>query len=185
MGLRRSRTRAFTLIEAMIVVAIVGVLALLATLAYRRWVRTAHLSEAQDMVASIRAAEESFRAENGGYLSVSPQLGVGRDYPAATPGAFKTAWGGACGVCNATNSWALLNIQPSGPLAFGYSLLASNVSNTAPPNLTVNGNTVDTSAVTAPWYLIEADGDVNGDGVFTTVYGLSGTNVVYIDKEGE
>src|SRR5258708_39680807 len=100
--------RAFTLIEAMIVVVIVGVLAPLATVAYRKWVQGSRLAEAQDLVASIRTAEESFRAENGGYLNVSKALGPGNDYPAATPGSFKTGWGAACSTCVTPTSWQAL-----------------------------------------------------------------------------
>src|SRR5579884_3265977 len=110
--------RAFTLIEAMVVVVIIGVLAVLAIVAYRKWVQSSRMAEANDMLANIRTAEESFRAENGGYLSVSKSLGPGDLYPAATPGAFKTAWGGACGTCVA--SWSSLAVQPAGALYFGY-----------------------------------------------------------------
>jgi prepilin-type N-terminal cleavage/methylation domain-containing protein len=186
---RRRRARAYTLIEVMIVVALVGILALLASQGYQRWMRTAFLTEAQDMVANIRAAEESFMAENGGYLSVSAGLGPGYDYPAPTPGAFKTAWGGACSACVAGVSWTSLNVSPNAPLAFGYSLLAStNASPSVPAavtSVTVNGQSLNTSALTAPWYFIEADGDMNGDGVFTKVYGDSATNQVFISDEGE
>jgi prepilin-type N-terminal cleavage/methylation domain-containing protein len=176
------RTRAFTLIEAMIVVVIVGLLAVLATIAYRRWVHSAYLTEAQNMVANIRSAEESFRAENGGYLKVSNALGPGNDYPAATPGKFKTGWGATCGNCIA--QWSSLNVQASGPVAFGYSLDASN---TASPVIsrTVNGAALDISAMTIPWYFVEADADMDGNGVFTKVYGMSATNRIFIDNEGE
>jgi prepilin-type N-terminal cleavage/methylation domain-containing protein len=182
MGLRRD-SRGFTLIEAMAVVAIVGVLAMLAVLSYRRWVHSAYLTEAHNMVSNIRAAEESFLAENGGYLSVSKFLGPPHDYPAATPGKFTTAWGAPCGDCAV--EWSTLNIQPSGPLAFGYSVVADNKN--APPGIskTVGGKTIDVSAVTAPWYYIEADGDMDGNGVFTNVYAVSQTNQLFVDHEGE
>src|ERR1700722_14182001 len=98
--------RGFTLIESMIIVAMIGVLSVLAVLGYRRWVRSAYMTEAHDMVSSIRAAQESFRAENAGYLSVSNGLGVGSDYPLLTPGPQKTQWGGACAGCvNAVKGW--------------------------------------------------------------------------------
>ncbi len=183
----RSR-EGFTLIESMIVVVIVGVLSLVAVAAYRRWVQTAYLTEAQDMVKGIRAAQESFRAENGGYVNVSKGLGPGFDYPLATPGRSKTAWGGTCSGCNnPSTGWSALNVSATAPLAFGYSTIASLPTDTAGPSakLTVNGKQIDLSNVTAPWYIVEADGDTNGDGVFCNVYGVSATNEVYVNNEGE
>jgi prepilin-type N-terminal cleavage/methylation domain-containing protein len=182
MGLRR-QTRGFTLIEAMAVVAIVGVLAMLGVLSYRRWVHSAYLTEAHNMVANIRAAEESFRAENGGYLGVSKALGPGHDYPRATPDKNTTAWGGPCADCIAP--WSTLNIQPSGPLVFGYSVVSDISTGNKLPANTVGGKTIDVSAVTAPWYYIEADGDIDGNSVFTNVYSVSQTNQLFVDHEGE
>jgi prepilin-type N-terminal cleavage/methylation domain-containing protein len=185
MGMVRS-ARAFTLIETMIVVTLVGILAVVATLAYRRWVRTAYLSEAQDIVNNIRAAEESFRAENGGYLGISNGLGPPNDYPATTPGNFKTAWGGTCTGCAPNMQWSMLNIQPNAPLAFGYSVVADNTAASAGHALPLNGQQLDiANGMPAPWYLIEADGDTDGNQVFTHVYGLSATNRIFIDNEGE
>jgi prepilin-type N-terminal cleavage/methylation domain-containing protein len=186
---RGLRARGFTLVEAMMVVVIVGVLGLIASLGYRRWTHTAYLAEATDMVANIRAAEESFRAENGGYITISSSLGPGHDYPAATPGRFKSAWGGSCGGC--VNQWSTLNVAPSGPVAFGYALVAANTATTGNgsplpvPTLTLNGASMDLSAVVPPWYVAEADGDLDGNGVFTHVYGLSATSQIYVDNEGE
>ncbi len=184
MGLR-GRNRAFTLVEAMIVVVIVGVLALLATMAYRRWVHSAYLVEAQDMVANIRSAQESFRAENGGYLPVSTQLGPGYDYPATTPGRFKTAWGGPCSGCLSPNAWTSLNVQPNAPLAFGYSLIVNVGAQPPSSALKVDGKNLDLTAMVAPWYIVEADADMDGNGVFMNVYAVSTTNQVYVNNEGE
>jgi len=182
----RRRPRAFTLIEAMIVVILVGILAVVATVAYRRWLQTAYLTEAQDMVGNIRSAEESFRAENGGYLGISAGLGPPHDYPASTPGQFKTAWGGPCADCPRLQ-WSALNVHSGAPLIFGYSVIAGDQTN--PPSsivITVNGSVVDLSAMyTAPWYIVEADGDTNGDGIFCHVWGMSGTSQLMIDNEGQ
>jgi type IV pilus assembly protein PilA len=190
----RDRARAFTLVEAMIVAVIVGALAVIALVGYRRWVRTAYLAEAQDMVGHIRAAQESFRSENGGYFNVSNGLGPGHDYPLLTPGKSKTAWGGACSACNNTaTGWGALNVASAAPVAFGYSSIASVLNGSgqypaASASLKVNGTAINLTAMSGgatPWYIIEADGDQNGDGVFTNVYGLSATNQIYVNDEGE
>jgi hypothetical protein len=36
----------------------------------------------------------------------------------------------------------------------------------------------------SPWYIVEAQGDINGDSVFTRVYGFSVTPQLLIDNEG-
>jgi prepilin-type N-terminal cleavage/methylation domain-containing protein len=180
----RSR-RGFTLIETMVVVVVVSVLAVLAIAAYRRWVQTSYLAEAEDMVSHIRSAQEAFRAENTGYLNVSKGLGVGFDYPLVTPGQSKTAWGGSCSGCNnPTAGWNALNVSSTAPLIFGYSSVADNV-NLTTLKLTANGTAIDLSNLSVPWYAVEADGDTNGDGVFCSVYGFSATNRLFINNEGE
>jgi prepilin-type N-terminal cleavage/methylation domain-containing protein len=184
------RRAGFTLIEAMIVVVIIGITATLAVVAYRKWVQTSHLAEAQDLVSHIRSAEDTFRSENGvTYLPVSGNLGPPYDYPAPTPGAFKTGWGGPCATCVHTNSWQQLAVQPSGPVMFGYSVVTNPVTdptgaNTTPPTtVVVNGVTMNlTSLQGQPWYVIRADGDYFGTGSFTTLYAISGNNQVFISN---
>jgi type IV pilus assembly protein PilA len=190
-GMRpRQRARAFTLIEMMIVIAMIGILATLAIVAYKRWVRTAYMAEAQDMVAGIRAAEETFKAEAGGYLPVSSALDVGGMYPAAKPGAFKTSWGAACTVCVTSTSWQALAVEPKAPVAFGYAVVADNTGSTPGANVTVALNAMQTPAnlsllAGSPWYVVEALGDINGDGVYTRIIGDSSSSQLFIDREGE
>lgn len=182
--------RAFTLIEAMVVVVVVGILAVLATVVYRVWVRTSYMAEAQDMVVNIRTAEESFRAENGVYLDVSSALDLGHLYP-RNPGAYKTAWGAPClagsTLCPA-HDWAALTIAPQAPLAFGYALQADNSGTAAAPSLSsylTSSPAPNLAAMTGqPWYIVEAVGDINGDGIYTRVFGFSGSPRLLVDNEG-
>lgn len=181
--LRRRSRRGFTLIEAMVVVVVIGILALLAVVAYRSWIRTSYVAEAHDMISQIRSAEESFRAENNAYLDVTGGLDLGHLYP-RDPGAFKTAWGAQCTFC--THSFGALAVAPQGPVAFGYAVLADNTAKTSPPLLTLTkAPEPDLSGMTGqPWYIVEAVGDVNGDKIYTRIYGFSASSTLLVDNEG-
>jgi prepilin-type N-terminal cleavage/methylation domain-containing protein len=189
MGSRR-HSRGLTLVEMLIVVAMVGVLATLAVVAYRRWVRSSFIVEGQDMVAGIRTAEERFISENGAYLDVTKCVGAGCTYPLQNPTNAKTAWGGPCSWCtNPKVAFGGLGVSPNGPVVFGYSVIADQAASpgTRVGSKTVNGATLDLSAMNngAPWYFIEADANISGDQVnYTHIYGMSGTNTIFIDGEG-
>ncbi len=174
------RSRAFTLIELMVVVVLVGVLALLATMAYRRWIRSSYLGEAHDMLANIRASEETFRAENTGYLNVSTDLAT--LYPAAMPtGNIKTQWGDNPGL------WTSLNINPNGPVRFGYAVIADNLNAVALPAVQNQGKAVDISGMQGqPWFVATAVCDIDNDTSTpsTTLYVMSGNNSILVNNEG-
>jgi len=183
------RERGFTLIEMMIVVIIVGVLAALAVAGYRKLIAASHISEAQNMVHSIRVAQEAYHSETQQYANMSTSIPAGNAgwYPATTPGKFVTAWGAACTVCTAGMDWTMLPLHVDGPVEFGYATVAGAAStNPTPASVTVNG-----AAVTFPspsptdWFIVAAAGDTDGNGTFCHVYGGSWTNQVFVDHEGE
>jgi prepilin-type N-terminal cleavage/methylation domain-containing protein len=178
--------RAFTLIEAMIVVLIVGIIALLATVGYRKWVLGAHVAEANDMLASIRTAEESFLAENGSYINVSKALEPPNMYPQPSPvGTITTQWGGPCNSC--TGSWTNINVAPNAPVLFGYAVIAGPAGGGTLPAISWNGQPVSLTALQAqPWYVAEAYCDLDGQGTpDTQIYALSSTNQFMVNNEGQ
>ena len=131
---RRARLSAggFTLIEAVTVVLIIGILATVAVVGYRRFLSSARMSEATNLIGDIRRSQEEHKAEAGTYANISSS--PTSYYPAATPGAFYSEWGGPCSNCSfGASSWELLHIRPSGPVIFGYSTTAAWLASTSSP----------------------------------------------------
>src|SRR5258708_31139097 len=60
--------RGFTLVELMIVVVILGVLAAIATVGYRKWIGRARSGEAIAMLAEMSSKEQSYKLEFASYL---------------------------------------------------------------------------------------------------------------------
>jgi len=179
--------RAFTLIELMTVVVIVGVLAVLGVVGYRRVITSAKVTEATNMVQAIRVAQEDFHSETGRYadIGVDPKCPIAPNTP---PVPHKSGWNPAC-IGNAGQPWSLLAVHVDGPVMYSYGTSAGiageavggkgNVGN-------VNGTAPAWPATTKKdWFIVQARGDMDGNGINSGVIGASFTNDVYIDQEGE
>ena len=110
---RLRRARAFTLIELMIVVAIIGILAAIAVPNFLRFQLRAKSVEAGVNLQAISKAEESHFAEYGSYVSVPVPV------PAAIPGPMKVAWPGS-------PAFSQLGWTPEGSVYFQYVVTADN-----------------------------------------------------------
>lgn len=106
----KKKTHAFTLIELMIVVAIIGILAALGISNFRNFQMRSKLVEARGSLKGIATAESSYFAEQGRYLAIVPT-------PAAAPGAQPRAWVGA-----GTVGFNTIGFIPEGALRFQYSV---------------------------------------------------------------
>lgn len=103
----------FTLIELMIVIAIVGTLAGISTAMYLHFRPYVKVSEAYINLGKIRAAEETYRAEHDFYIScLASPPGGGTD---AAPDTWDDAGGG----------FSTVGFAPSGPVRFQYEVIAA------------------------------------------------------------
>jgi len=160
--LRDGRSAGFTLIELMITVTIIGVLALLATVGYARWIRTSKTAEATAMLGAIKSAQETFRAERLRYADVSVG-NLDTHYPTSAPTDAKVAWNPAgCLSTPICAAFLTLNVQAESLVYYRYSTIAGAA--TGAP-ITYDGRT--TPAANDPWFIAKARGNLNNDAVLS------------------
>ena len=88
-GLRQHRMRGVTLIELMVVLAIVAILSSLAVGSYRRYVLRANRTDATSALLRIQVGEEKYFLQNNSYTAnatAAPPTGLGVASP--TPNGF-------------------------------------------------------------------------------------------------
>ncbi len=64
--------RGLTLVELMIVVAIIGILAALGSVAYGRYIKSAKIEKLQQMALDVQSGQERFRSRNNVYWNGGP-----------------------------------------------------------------------------------------------------------------
>jgi type IV pilus assembly protein PilA len=160
---RRTRlgARGFTLVELLVVVAMVGVLSALAILGYRKYLATSHTAEARAVIQGIRAGEEAYRAETLVYLGCTA-LVLTPLYPNATPDTSKWNWNRP-GDPLFDNCFSLLNVTTDGPVRFGYAVAAGLPSQTPPQPGAGPFGAVTYPTLRGPWYVVLAQGDPEGE----------------------
>jgi prepilin-type N-terminal cleavage/methylation domain-containing protein len=179
---RRTRSRAFTLVELMVVVMLVGILSTVGIVLFRKWVFHTRSVEAIGMLQSIRVAQERWRSESGGYIDVSTNMTAW--YPMAAPTRKMWDWRQPAG--NDYAKWQLLNPTISGPLQFGYVTKAgAPFTALAAPSTAEQPPWPQAAGVTEPWYVIQAMGDTDEDGVKSYYVAASLTGEVLKEQEGE
>jgi type IV pilus assembly protein PilA len=153
----RKSNKGFTLIELMIVVAIIGILAAIAIPNFLRFQLKSKSSEGKVNVAAIRTAEEAYNAEFGEYI------GAIASPPVANIGPQKVAFTDE-GVAPA--NFGQIGWSPEGNVFFSYGVTV----NAAPATLFTATATadIDDDATVQSWgYVKSPDGVL--DGIVSTV----------------
>jgi type IV pilus assembly protein PilA len=110
------RQAGFTLIELMIVVAILGILAAVAIVAYRAYAIRAHNSEATSVLADIRLKQEAYRATFHRYADIREWTPTG-----VSPSTESHLWPiEETGLDTLGGQWRQLGVIPDGAVFFVY-----------------------------------------------------------------
>ena len=150
----RQRREGYTLIELMIVVAVIGILASVAIPSFSGYLQRARTTEAVTFLGEVRQRQEAYRAEFSQYCSASAtpgsRIAAGTWNPARLPaGGVRISFDPTAG------DWDQLGAVPDGPTYFQYRTTAGQ------PGQNPGITGYDGSQF---WFIAQAQGDLDGDG---------------------
>ncbi len=167
---KATRSKGFTLIELMIVVAIIGVLAAIAIPLFNRYIRRTKTSEVTAMFNQIRLKEEQYHGFFGNYCEI-PNWHPAQVGPKPTPWDPPEA---------ERVLWESLGVKPlSKEVYFQYRIIAGKAGEVKGD---VGQNGIDTSK---DWWYVQARGDLDGDGRKSFFELTSQRQEIYSDHEIE
>jgi prepilin-type N-terminal cleavage/methylation domain-containing protein len=187
----------FTLMELMIVVAIVGILATLAVFMFTRHVAKAKASEVPAMFAELKLRQQQFHLENEEYLSTGASDTA--FFPTATPPgssaqSFDITTSSAPPAPQDTKfpgpSWQTLRINPDKTALYCvYVAIAGPGGDGTNVGATASAAPFDLGgALTVPainWFYLLASCDCDGEGTTSTYFTLSDTEGTMVSNPGE
>lgn len=158
---RRVGDSGFTLIEMLIVVAMVAILAGVAVVAYQRHLRSGRIVQGREFIAAIQAREETYYQQHGTYVTTNgtdfyPGL-VTNEEPSVKPWTTPPA------------GWISLGARPpEHGTTFAYLVVASTGPNHA---LDATATALQIPQVAGgmtpqPWYYVIAHADLDGNATY-------------------
>jgi prepilin-type N-terminal cleavage/methylation domain-containing protein len=148
--IKLSKSAGFSLVELMIVVAIMAILAAIAIPSFLRFSMRAKTAEATSNLAAIRTAQESYRAEEDTYLACAADPAL---WAAGAGASTPIAW-------DAGTAFETIGFEPDGNVRYQYAVVAAGAGITVAFSASATGDidedaavatfTVDKTAATYP-----------------------------------
>jgi prepilin-type N-terminal cleavage/methylation domain-containing protein len=175
--------RGFTLVELMIVVAVVGVLSAVGIYGVKKYVNYSAASEAGTIITAIRGAEEVYRQDTLKYFDVS-EGDFSKTNPEGNPTNKKKAW--ASGSTTAQR-FREMGVQIDGAVSFTYAVVAGGAGASFPtlPTKVTTSDLKFPATAAEPFYVIVAKSDLDANGKFGYMVSHSLSNEAYTEAEGQ
>ncbi len=141
--IKLNKSEGFSLVELMIVVAIMAILAAIAIPTYLSFQMKAREAEARTNLAAIKTCEESYKAENDAYVDCGAT-------PVAVPGSTPDAWAGG-GIADFT----AIGFNPAGAVRYQYEVGGTTASTATAFEASATGD-LDANATNAVFAVTQA-----------------------------
>ncbi len=148
----------FTLIELMIVVAILSILASIAIPAFYGYKYKASMAEALSSIGTIKTLETAYATDNSNYVSSAWS-------PNIVPGTQRIPW-------QTGNYLDSIGFAMKGDVHFRYSVGSGSTWVAAPSNSSAIAETSNVDII------IQAEGDIDGDGATSQFYSTDETMTI-------
>jgi prepilin-type N-terminal cleavage/methylation domain-containing protein len=154
----RSRTRGMTIVELMIVVVIIGILAAISVVSYRRYIARARMSEVTAMLAEFAAKEMLYYQDAGLFLeahnavaanAISVNENANEFFP-TDPSNYFDSVRTPTTLGTLPTSWRLLGIRPRWPQLYCTYMVNTGAAGSAATGTI--GATLWTSTPQVPWF---------------------------------
>jgi len=166
---RTAKTQGMTLVELMIVVVIIGILAAISVVGYRKYIARARLSEATAMLAEFSAKEQLYFLDSGQYMEAHNDTGAGA-YPSVNetssefwphdPGAYFDSAREPKTVAPLPASWRSLGVRPRWQQLYCTYLVNAGAAGSALPGTV--GPTLWPAVPNIPWFYAMAACNLGG-----------------------